>query len=429
MNGIRIDVTDGSEGNCGGRTPGPAPWSGRGRGADSHGADEPSATHGRYPGHRHAVERYERERGGDEPTGHEVIGGGLSTGGAVHEGGGGHIGGKIDIGGEEFRFGSGGRGRQHIPYGTHEITPGAIGTWGARHGAVGIAGGRMWDPTLHRYREGIELHAAHSDAAITAGCVAIAGGRWREAKARVLGMIRQHGRAYLSVGPHGASITSEPPEKIRADRAREAERAKGASENKGEAKPESKKAPGPQSKLEDLEREGMHVEETALHSAQPYPRAYLGHRGMYGKAENEEDTIADLEHRTPGGGRFFDPNIPLMLGRPREQWKDRVMKDMDYNKLGKVEVPSSKDYKGDPDINKDPGGVPLEEFGMERAFHGTEGWSQKEGETYQAPVHSIEPGTKQPDSSSSATPPHHHHHHQHHKTRHLRPRLRDPYED
>jgi hypothetical protein len=118
-----------------------------------------------------------------------------------------HIGGTIEVEGRQYRFGSGGAGNASIPAGDYPITPGAIGPWGRAHGAIGINNNRIWDERLHRDRQGIELHSGSSDALITEGCIAIAGSQWPEFKARVLQMIRDHGSAYLHVGPNGASIT------------------------------------------------------------------------------------------------------------------------------------------------------------------------------------------------------------------------------
>jgi len=143
---------------------------------------------------------------------------GPSGSGQVRDYGGGHIGGNIDVGGQVFRFGSGGS-LPHIPYGTYPVTPEAIGSWGRAHGALGINQNRIWDASLGRYRQGIEFHAASSEAAITAGCIAIAGGQYPQFKQRVLAMIRQHGSAYLHIGPGGASVTpgrTSTPESRRA---------------------------------------------------------------------------------------------------------------------------------------------------------------------------------------------------------------------
>jgi hypothetical protein len=125
----------------------------------------------------------------------------------VLEQGGNFLTGTVDVEGNKFPFGSGGAGRRHIPYGDYPITPGTVGSWGAAHGALGINNNQIWDPVLGRMRDGIELHAGMSDHAITAGCIAIAGNRWPEFKAKVLAMIARNGSAYLHVGADGVSIS------------------------------------------------------------------------------------------------------------------------------------------------------------------------------------------------------------------------------
>jgi hypothetical protein len=144
------------------------------------------------------------EAGGDVGT--------ISEGsGRVRGDGRGRIGGEINIGGRLYHFGSGGApGHPHIPYGDYPVTPGTVGAWGAAHGALGINNNRIWDPTLHRYREGIEFHAGSSLNSITQGCIAIAGPEWQSAKMQILRMIREHGHAYVHIGPNGASITPDP---------------------------------------------------------------------------------------------------------------------------------------------------------------------------------------------------------------------------
>lgn len=110
--------------------------------------------------------------------------------------------GLISLDGRDFRYVSGGRGRGSIPYGSYEITPGAVGSWGRRHGAVGLSGGEIEDPKYpRRPREGIELHAAYGSQ--TAGCVGVR--EWRAFKSALLGAIRRYGRAFLNVGPGGAA--------------------------------------------------------------------------------------------------------------------------------------------------------------------------------------------------------------------------------
>lgn len=120
----------------------------------------------------------------------------------------GHIAGQLKIGDSSYRFGSGGvRGSSSIPFGDHEITPNSVGPWGRSVGALGIANEHIWDKALGRMREGIELHMGHSANLITEGCVAFERSQWPKVKSQVLSMIREHGHAYLHVGPNGASIT------------------------------------------------------------------------------------------------------------------------------------------------------------------------------------------------------------------------------
>lgn len=110
--------------------------------------------------------------------------------------------GKIAVGNATFNFVSGGSGWS-IPYGNYAITPDAVGRWGTRHGAIGLADGEIWDKRLGRYREGIELHAATRSGS-TAGCIGVEG--WRDFKGKVLAVISEFGHAFLHVGPSGASV-------------------------------------------------------------------------------------------------------------------------------------------------------------------------------------------------------------------------------
>lgn len=113
--------------------------------------------------------------------------------------------GELEINGRKFEFVSGGRGAS-IPLGAHKITPGAVGPWGRRHGALGIAGGEIWDPQLKRYRDGIEFHKAYSRA--TGGCIGLK--NWAEAKRAILAMVREFGNVFLNVGPRAVNISPEP---------------------------------------------------------------------------------------------------------------------------------------------------------------------------------------------------------------------------
>lgn len=115
--------------------------------------------------------------------------------------------GTITVEGKEYEFGSGGRG-QSIPYGDYLITPDAVGSWGSRHGAIGIANGTIADPKLHRDRDGIELHAASSSKLETHGCVSIRKDQWPEFKKQVLSMVKKNKKVYLHVSDQGASIST-----------------------------------------------------------------------------------------------------------------------------------------------------------------------------------------------------------------------------
>ena len=121
--------------------------------------------------------------------------------------------GTITVEGKQYEFGSGGRG-QSIPYGDYLITPGAVGSWGSRHGAIGVANGTIPDPKLHRDRDGIELHAASNSKLETNGCVSIRKDQWPQFKKQVLAMVRENKRVYLHVSDQGASISTTPFEFI-----------------------------------------------------------------------------------------------------------------------------------------------------------------------------------------------------------------------
>lgn len=115
----------------------------------------------------------------------------------------------IKVEGKQYEFGSGGRG-QSIPYGDYLITPGAVGSWGSRHGAIGVADGTIPDPKLHRDRDGIELHAATNSKLATDGCVSIKKDQWPEFKKQVLAMVGENKRVYLHVSDRGASVSTDP---------------------------------------------------------------------------------------------------------------------------------------------------------------------------------------------------------------------------
>jgi hypothetical protein len=115
--------------------------------------------------------------------------------------------GVLEIGDLRVPFGSGGEGYS-VPYGDYPITS-DVGRWGARHGALAINfGAEMYDKRLHRYREGMELHAATNSELKTEGCVAVR--EWTAVKKRILAMIDQKGHAYLHIDPSGARIEPDP---------------------------------------------------------------------------------------------------------------------------------------------------------------------------------------------------------------------------
>ncbi len=119
----------------------------------------------------------------------------------------------IRVGDKEYQFGSGGRS-ESIPYGDYLITPDSIGSWGSRHGAIGIANGTMPDPKLHRDRGGIEFHAATNSELETHGCVSIRTDQWPEFRKQVLALVKENKGLYLHVTDHGASVSTNPMEFI-----------------------------------------------------------------------------------------------------------------------------------------------------------------------------------------------------------------------
>lgn len=121
--------------------------------------------------------------------------------------------GTIRVEGKQYEFGSGGHG-QSIPYGDYLITPDAVGSWGSRHGAIGVANGTIADPKLHRDRDGIELHAATNSKLETNGCVSIKKDQWPEFRKQVLTMVKENKRVYLHVSDQGASVSTSPLEFI-----------------------------------------------------------------------------------------------------------------------------------------------------------------------------------------------------------------------
>lgn len=110
------------------------------------------------------------------------------------------------VAGKRYAFVSGGYGPS-IPYNDYEISPNSRGTWGSRHGALDLTGTArsvIPDRQAGRDRLGIEIHAGGGR---TEGCVGVEG--WREAKAEIVGMIREFGRAFLHVWPGAVSVTPQ----------------------------------------------------------------------------------------------------------------------------------------------------------------------------------------------------------------------------
>jgi hypothetical protein len=113
--------------------------------------------------------------------------------------------GTLDVGGRRVRFGSGGAGWS-LPYGDWPLTR-DVGRWGARHGAIAINhDATVWDPRLHRYREGVEIHADPNGRLVTEGCLAVERDDWAFVRGAVLAMM-DGGRAFLHVDADGARIS------------------------------------------------------------------------------------------------------------------------------------------------------------------------------------------------------------------------------
>jgi hypothetical protein len=104
-----------------------------------------------------------------------------------------HFGGTVKLGGETYHYGTGGRGRGSIPFGTFPINIGDVGPIGQRIGAVasvGGPGGEIQDPKFpNRPRQGIEIHAASGselDRLYSEGCFAVSRSEWPAFKANLL---------------------------------------------------------------------------------------------------------------------------------------------------------------------------------------------------------------------------------------------------
>jgi len=82
-----------------------------------------------------------------------------------------------------------------IFYGDLEITPEAIGSWGKRHHAIGLASDSIYDGQLGRDREGIEIHGSHHME--SAGCVLVDPSVFEELRHAIIAMTDDAGRAFL----------------------------------------------------------------------------------------------------------------------------------------------------------------------------------------------------------------------------------------
>lgn len=157
--------------------------------------------------------------GGASPTPSVAAGGGHSVP---------YMRGAITMEGKQYAFGSGGhRGANSIPTGVYPITPNAIGPWGRANNAIGINNNQIYDKTLGRMRDGIELHAASGASMMSAGCLAILKSQYAEFRTHTLDFVKRHGRAWLKVDANGqASITADRPDDPTAKAQAEAQRTK-----------------------------------------------------------------------------------------------------------------------------------------------------------------------------------------------------------
>jgi hypothetical protein len=110
-----------------------------------------------------------------------------------------------------YHFGSGGGVWPSIPYGSYLITPSEVGSWGASHGALGMAHNSIWDPQLRMDREGIEFHSDYGDLRSN-GCIAIR--EYEEFKRHVLQLLVSHEQLYFQISAEGARITYDPIDQV-----------------------------------------------------------------------------------------------------------------------------------------------------------------------------------------------------------------------
>lgn len=132
----------------------------------------------------------------------------------------GYIRGKVyfDDGSDPFDYGSGGRNRGSIPYGTHELRPGLwehSGIKSFRNNSFYVKD--MFDPKVADMRRGILIHSASDmDKLYSSGCVAVNRSQWKAFKAKMIEYQKVNAGKpiYISVDPttNNVNITTKAPE-------------------------------------------------------------------------------------------------------------------------------------------------------------------------------------------------------------------------
>jgi len=128
-----------------------------------------------------------------------------------------HVAGTVNLAGQVFHWGSGGRGRGSIPFGTFPINPawtgqGQLGDIGRQIGSIATIGGRggeIMDPRVGM-RAGIQIHRGSSDdleRLYSAGCFAIAPSDWPRFKQTLMAEVAKHPEGlYLNVNRNGQAF-------------------------------------------------------------------------------------------------------------------------------------------------------------------------------------------------------------------------------
>jgi len=115
------------------------------------------------------------------------------------------ISGKLYMGGREYSYGTGGRNRGSITYGTHEIDTG-LRTWSNIPEFVGDSFGvkDAYDPKTKDMRTGILIHSqTHLDQLYSSGCFAISRKEWPDFKKHLLSQIKENGPMVITMNPDG----------------------------------------------------------------------------------------------------------------------------------------------------------------------------------------------------------------------------------